>query len=173
MHTVETVTREFNGQKQEVKMLFGTGRLTNDPPAVHSTPQGKIVLSSQKGHRFAIAFNNGKDKDADFYGVEAWGKTAENLSALGFKGQSVEVAGRIREDKYTVNGEERVSMILTVERFDVKSYKDQGTGSNAAANTPANASNTTPDASNYTRVDEDPFANSSGPFEVSDDDLPF
>lgn len=169
MHTVETVAREFNGQKQEVKMLFGTGRLTNDPPALHSTPQGKTVLSSQKGHRFAIAFNNGKDKDADFYGVEAWGKTAENLAALAFKGQSVEVAGRIREDKYTSNGEERVSMVLTVERFDVKSYKDQGAGTN----TNANPTNTTPDASNYTRVDEDPFANSSGPFEVSDDDLPF
>lgn len=26
---------------------------------------------------------------------------------------------------------------------------------------------------NYTRVEEDPFANSSGPIEVSDDDLPF
>ena len=26
---------------------------------------------------------------------------------------------------------------------------------------------------NYTRVDEDPFSNSSGPIEVSDDDLPF
>ncbi|MBH9787435.1 single-stranded DNA-binding protein, partial [Clostridioides difficile] len=27
--------------------------------------------------------------------------------------------------------------------------------------------------SSYTRVDEDPFANSRGPIEVSDDDLPF
>ncbi|KEK13377.1 hypothetical protein EP18_01455, partial [Lysinibacillus sphaericus] len=26
---------------------------------------------------------------------------------------------------------------------------------------------------NYTRVDEDPFANSKGPIEVSEDDLPF
>ena len=26
---------------------------------------------------------------------------------------------------------------------------------------------------NYTRVDEDPFANSRGPIEVSEDDLPF
>ncbi|MGE7113921.1 single-stranded DNA-binding protein, partial [Lysinibacillus sp. NPDC047702] len=26
---------------------------------------------------------------------------------------------------------------------------------------------------NYTRVDEDPFANNSGPIEVSEDDLPF
>ena len=26
---------------------------------------------------------------------------------------------------------------------------------------------------NYTRVDEDPFANSNGPIEVSEDDLPF
>ena len=27
--------------------------------------------------------------------------------------------------------------------------------------------------SNYTKVDEDPFSNSSGPVEVSDDELPF
>lgn len=29
------------------------------------------------------------------------------------------------------------------------------------------------DGNTYTRVEEDPFANSSGPIEVSDDDLPF
>lgn len=30
-----------------------------------------------------------------------------------------------------------------------------------------------PNQQNYTRVDEDPFANSKGPIEVSEDDLPF
>ena len=36
-----------------------------------------------------------------------------------------------------------------------------------------NNSNTYESQQNYTRVDEDPFANREGPFEVSDDELPF
>lgn len=176
MHTVEKVNREFNNQKQEVLVLFGTGRLTNDPPTIHETPNGNKVLSSQKGHRFAIAFNNGKDKEADFYSIEAWGKTGENLASLGFRGQSVEVVGRVRTEKFVGNDNvERENKIITIERFDVKSYKEQGTGANTTADTNSGSSSAGASESQqtYTRIDEDPFANHSGPIEVSDDDLPF
>lgn len=165
MHTQITAIEEIKGVKQEVPMLFGTGNLTNDPPAVREIQAGgkdMKVLSSVKGHRFAIAFSNGKDKDASFYAVEAWGKTAELMAQLCFKGQEVEVAGRIKTDSYEYNGEQRTENILVVTRFQVKSYKKDGAAPAPAASTNSNptepAKQTVPD---------------SEPIDVADDDLPF
>ena len=46
-------------------------------------------------------------------------------------------------------------------------------GQNPFGNNPYQQNQPPMNQSNYTRVDEDPFANSKGPIEVSEDDLPF
>ncbi|GAB0168190.1 hypothetical protein LSPCS325_16270 [Lysinibacillus sp. CTST325] len=46
-------------------------------------------------------------------------------------------------------------------------------GQNAFSNNPYPQNQPSMNQQNYTRVDEDPFANSRGPIEVSEDDLPF
>jgi len=132
MYSIETVVREVKGTKKEVKMLFGTGRLTNDPPSVQEVNGGYKVLRGSKEHHFSIAFSNGKDKDATFYPLVAWDKLAENLAKLGFKGQLIEVAGRIETRPYKAqDGTERTFESLVIEKFDVKQYKDGNNSTNA------------------------------------------
>lgn len=165
MHTIVNTIQEIKGTKTEVLMLFGTGRLTNDPPELRETGTGKKVLSSQKGHRFAIAFYNGQNKDASFYGIEAWEKTAELMKNLTFKGQEVEVGARIKTEHFEVQGEKRTAETLVIEKFNVKGYKE--------GSKPTTSSTSTTNSSAPSEAKELVGAGHSGPIEVSDDDLPF
>lgn len=161
MYSVETVVRNVKGEKKEVRMLFGTGRLTNDPPAVKEVGNGSKILRGSKEHRFSIAFADpslGKDEQgrvkAKFYPVVAWDKTAELLAKLGFKGQPIEVAARIEKQSYNGNDFE----VLVIERFEVKKYKENGNSNGEAS-----------------EAEEAAAENIDGASEVplSDDDIPF
>jgi len=123
MYSIVTVVREVKGNKREEKMLFGTGRLTSDPPAIQEVKGGYKVL---RGRGFSIAFSNGKDKPATFFPLVFWGKNAENMEKLGFKGQLIEVAGRIETQSYTAqDGTQKTREVLVVEKFECKQYKKQ------------------------------------------------
>lgn len=157
----ETVIREYNGKKSEQEVVFGVGRLTNDPPQLTTIGDKQTTLMrGSKDHRFAIALDNGKDK-TEFFNLSVFGKTAENLANLGFKGQQLAIVGRI--EKYKSNGTTYESLIL--ERFQVLKYKDsdenQSQGStNTTSSTSSQTSNQVP-AGMDTAVD------------ISDDDIPF
>lgn len=119
MYSIVTVVRN----KREEKMLFGTGRLTSDPPAIQEVKGGYKVL---RGRGFSIAFNNGKDKPATFFPLVFWGKNAENMQKLGFKGQLIEVAGRLENQSYTAqDGTKKTIEVLVVEKFECKQYKQR------------------------------------------------
>lgn len=161
MLSIETVVREDkNNVKQEVKMIFGTGRLTNDPPQVREVAGGYRVLQGSKDHRFSIAFNV-YDKEAGeekpvFYNLVAWGKMADALSKVGYKGREIEVAGRIEKQSYTNSeGKEVKYDVLVIERFEArgKSKQNQENGTS----------------------NSEPQLNESDaqPVEVSEDDIPF
>lgn len=160
MHSIEQVVREVKGQKKEVKMLFGTGRLTGDPLVPQEVKGGHKVL---RGKGFSIAFNNGKDKPATFYPLVFWDKNAENMAKLGFKGQLVEVAGRIEPQSYKAqDGEQKSFDALVVDRFEVRQYKDNGSANN-------------PPATTQTTKQEEPqgLSGAEEAGNVGDDDIPF
>lgn len=164
MYSIETVVRTIKGEKKENKMVFGTGRLTAEPPTVADVKGGYKVLRASKDARFAIAFNNGKDKSATFYNLVLWDKNAENMAKLGFKGQLVQVAGRLEEQPYTAqDGTKKTSEVLVVERFEVLQYKDNG------------ASTTNGNATAETKEEEIPTGLPGAEVDgtVGDDDIPF
>ncbi|WPS85371.1 single-stranded DNA-binding protein (plasmid) [Brevibacillus halotolerans] len=192
MYTIETVVREIKGEKKEQKMLFGTGRLTNDPPQVKVVGQNGVkVMRGSKDHSFAIAFpdpslgkdNNGRTK-SKFFNVSIWEKNAEVLARLGYKGQPIEVFGRIETKSYNGNEYEE----LTIERFEVKKYKpkeeeDSDTGKNSVStqtdSTQADSAQTgsTQIGSVQAGTDgtsvQDPNFENGKPLFISDDDIPF
>lgn len=166
MYSIETVVRLVKGEKKAVRMLFGTGRLTNDPPAIKEVSNGSKILRGSKDHRFSIAFPDpslGKDEQgrlkARFYPVVAWDRTAELLANLGFKGQLIEVAARIEKQSYNNNEFE----VLVIERFEVKSFKQQNKDNNGNSNGEAS------------KAEEAVAGDIDGAIEVplSDDDIPF
>lgn len=138
------------------------GRLTADPQLSY-TPSGIAVA------KFTLAvnrtFNNAQgQKEADFVNCTIWRKQAENAANYLKKGSLVGVEGRIQTGSYEGTDGKRVyttEVVADSVQFLEPKSKDSSTG------TPNNQQQS------YTRVDEDPFSNNSGPIQVSDDDLPF
>jgi single-strand DNA-binding protein len=154
------------------------GRLTKDPELKY-TPNGIAVA------RFTLAvnrtFSNQQgEREADFINCVVWRKQAENTANFLRKGSLAGVEGRIQTSSFDGQDGKRVFMTEVVadsvqflepknassqQRPQQQPYSGGEQGQSYYQNQP--------NQQNYTRVDEDPFASSSGPIEVSDDDLPF
>ena len=132
------------------------GRLTKNPE-LRYTPSGVPMA------RFILAvnrpFSNQQgEKEADFINCIAWRKQAENLSNYMKKGNMVGIEGRIQTGSYEGQDGKRVYttdvIADSVQFLEARGGNTQG-------------------QQNYTYTNEDPFANSRGQVEVSDDELPF
>ena len=154
------------------------GRLTKDPE-LRYTPSGVPMA------RFTIAVNRTFSKEqgereADFIGCIAWRKQAENLANFMKKGSLLGVEGRIQTGSFEGQDSKRVyttDVISDSIQFLEKSKSQQSGQGQTQTNQQSSQSYQQPSQQqqqqNYTRVDEDPFASTKGPIEVSEDDLPF
>lgn len=165
------------------------GRLTKDPELKY-TPSG-IAMA-----RFTLAvnrtFKSEGQPDADFINIIVWRKQAENTANFLKKGSLAGVEGRIQTGSYEGQDGKRV-YTTDVVADSVQFLEPRNSNGGNTGNQPSPQNGTGGNGptyqqqqsqqggegtsygnnQNYTRVDEDPFANSSGPIEVSDDDLPF
>lgn len=158
------------------------GRLVADPE-LRYTPNG---IASCK-FRVAVnrPFKNEGEQQADFISCVAWRKQAENLANYIRKGGLIGLEGRIQTGSYEgQNGKVYTTDVVadSIQFLEPRNStgSSQGTSNyESSTNTGGqyqgdsqgqNYGNNQP---SYSRVDEDPFANSKGPIEVSQDDLPF
>lgn len=176
------------------------GRLTKDPE-LRYTPNG--IASTRFTIAVNRTFSNQQgEREADFISCVAWRKQAENLANFMRKGSLIGVEGRIQTGSFEGQDGKRVyttDIVADSVQFleprnnngapqsngqpqinNQPSYGGQpqqqsgGTSGQGAYGGNTYQQNQPPmNHANYTRVDEDPFANSKGPIEVSDDDLPF
>ena len=139
------------------------GRLTKD----------SILTYSQTGTaicRFTLAvnrtFSNAQgEREADFINCVTFKKSAENVANFLKKGSLAGVDGRIQTGSYEGQDGRRIyttdvicdSVQFLEPRGQAQENNNPGAGQQQ----------------NYTRVNDDPFGNSSGPIEISDDSLPF
>ena len=141
------------------------GRLTRDPELRYSQSGTAIC-------RFTLAvnrtFSNAQgEKEADFINCVTFKKSAENVANFLRKGSLAGVDGRIQTGSYEGQDGRRI-YTTDVICDSVQFLEPKG---QAQENPPQN--NPGAGQQNYTRVDDDPFGNSSGPIEISDDSLPF
>lgn len=163
------------------------GRLTKDPELKY-TQSGVAVT------RFTLAVNRTftnqqGEREADFINCVTWRKQAENTANFLRKGSLTGVEGRIQTSNFEGKDGNRVFMTEVVadsvqflEPRNANAGRSSGDQSGApsySGGAPQQSQqsnyqqNQQPNQQNYTRTDDDPFATSSGPIEVSDDDLPF
>ncbi|WP_419957236.1 single-stranded DNA-binding protein [Psychrobacillus psychrotolerans] len=154
------------------------GRLTKDPELKY-TPSGVAMA------RFTLAvnrtFKSEGQPDADFINIVVWRKQAENTANYLKKGSLAGVEGRIQTGSY--EGQDGKRVYTTDVVADSVQFLEPKNGQVTQNNANTGQSNDHQRSrseyqqpqtqQNYTKVDEDPFSNSSGPVEVSDDDLPF
>lgn len=160
------------------------GRLVADPE-LRYTPNG---IASCK-FRVAVnrPFKNEGEQQADFISCVAWRKQAENLANYIRKGGLIGLEGRIQTGSYEGQDGKRVyTTDVVADSIQFLEPRNSTGGSQGASNYESSTNtggqhqgssqgqyggqNNQP---SYTRVDEDPFANTKAPIEVSEDDLPF
>ena len=164
------------------------GRLTKDPD-LRYTPNGVPVATFTLAVNRTFSNQQG-EREADFINCVVWRKQAENTANYLKKGSLAGVEGRIQTGSYEGQDGKRVyttevvadSVQFLEPRNASGGGGDRGQQAAPYGNAPQSnnynnnsnqyGSNQPSNQQNYTRMDDDPFA-SSGPIEVSDDDLPF
>lgn len=158
------------------------GRLTKDPELKYS-PSGVPVV------RFTLAVNREMKRDEpDFINCIAFNKVAESLANYQKKGSRIGVVGRIQTGSYENQQGQRIfTTDVIANSIEFLDNRSDSTGSSQGTSNHESSTNTggqyqgssqgqyggNNNQPSYTRADEDPFANSKGPIEVSEDDLPF
>src|SRR5699024_10030186 len=107
-----------------------------------------------------------------FIRVEAWGKTAELLSQYCGKGSKIGVEGSLKVDKFQdKEGNNREITKVNASRVE---FLDSKRSNNASDGQQSQVRpNTTNQQQRLSAPEENPFANSKGPVDIQDGDLPF
>lgn len=161
------------------------GRLTRDPE-LRYTPSGVPVATFTLAVNRTFTNQQG-EREADFINCVVWRKPAENVANFLKKGSLAGVDGRIQTRSYEGQDGKRVYVTEvvaeSVQFLEPKSASGGSAGGFGGQREPANPygnnnqnqpyrNNNNNHGGGYTRVDEDPFAD-SGQIDISDDDLPF
>lgn len=161
------------------------GRLTKDPE-LRYTPNG--VASC----RFTVAVNRTfqnqqGEREADYISCQAWRKQAENLANFMKKASLIGLEGKIQTGSYEGQDGKRVYTTDVVADSIQFLEPRNSTGSSQGASNYESSTNTggayqggsqgqyggNNNQPSYMQGNEDPFANSKGPMEVDESDLPF
>lgn len=175
------------------------GRLTKDAD-LRYTSSGTAVASFTVAVNRQFTNQSG-EREADFINCVAWRKTAETLANFTRKGSLVGVEGRIQTRSYDNQQGQRVYVtevvVDTFSMLESKSTNEQRqshdtSGSTGGATSPSkppqqsggyqqnsynsnanNQSSAPQQQYQNSNRNEDPFASSGQPIDISDDDLPF
>lgn len=141
------------------------GRLTKDPE-FRTTPSGVNVAN------FTLAvnrtFTNAQgEREADFINVIVFRKQAENVNKCLSKGNLAGVDGRIQSRSYENKEGQRVFITEVVaDNVQFLEPKNSGQAQNVSRGQQTGTNN-------QRSGNDNPFANSNGPIDIKDDDLPF
>lgn len=98
------------------------GRATKDVDLRFIPNSGKAVA------RVSMAVNRefSKEKEADFFNIVAWGKTAEYLEKYLVKGKMFAVHGNLRNNNFEdKNGTKHYSMEVNADRVEILEWPDK------------------------------------------------
>jgi len=167
-----------------INRVILTGRLTKDVD-LSFTPQGVAKAQFTLAVNRAFANQSG-EREADFINIQVWRKAAENAANYLKKGSLVGIDGKLQSGSYERDGQRIYFTNVVADSVQFLDTKNSTGGSQGAPNYESSTNAGEPyqggskgqyggnnNQPNYTRVDEDPFANSKGSIEVNGDDLPF
>ena len=148
-----------------INRFVGVGRLTRDVELKY-TQNGKAVAN------FTLAvnrpFKNAQgEQEADFIMCQIWGKPAENLANYMRKGSQIGVDGRIQTRSYEGQDGKRVYVTEVVadnvQFLESKSENQQGQQNQQSQQ----------HQPSHTKKAPKQDSGQTGPFDISEDDLPF
>jgi len=96
------------------------GNLVRDPQ-VRQSPRGKPICNFTIASSRLFKDEDALEKEVSFFGVETWGKLAENCGQRGKKGRGCRVVGRLRQDRWNgEDGKPRARIIVVAEHVEFR-----------------------------------------------------
>ena len=144
------------------------GRITKDLE-IRTSQSGTTVLNNTVAINRPFKNKQTGEREADFINFVAFGKTAEIIAQYHQKGSLIGLTGRMQSRSYeNSNGQKVFVTELVVNEMHF-------TGSNNASDDQQSQGrpNTTNQKQKPSAPEENPFANSKGPVDISDEMLPF
>lgn len=166
------------------------GRLTKDVE-LRYTPNGVATASFTLAVNRTFKNKQTGETEADFIQCVVWQKPAENLANYQKKGNQIGVTGRIQTRRYEQDGKTVYVTEVVAENIQFLEPKKSSEGSNSGGSYQnnqrqgnSNQSNRSGNQGSYNnnqqqsnnnsyQKSDDPFQNSGGNINISDDDLPF
>ncbi|MBV5158294.1 single-stranded DNA-binding protein [Staphylococcus epidermidis] len=135
-----------------------TGRITKD---LELKQAGQTQVTN-----FSMAVDNPfKKDDTSFFDIVAFGKTAQLLNDYCGKGSKVLIEGNLKQDRFQdKEGNNRSVVRVIANRIEFLDTK----GNNQQNNQPQKQQEHTTQTKS-----KNPFANATGPIDITDEDLPF
>lgn len=130
-----------------------TGRITKD---LELKQGGQTQVTN-----FSMAVDNPfKKDDTSFFDIVAFGKTAQLLNNYCGKGSKILIEGNLKQDRFEdKNGNNRSVVRVIANRIEFLETKKSSQSNNQQQNQVAKQN--------------DPFANTNGPIDITDSSLPF
>ena len=147
----------------------GIGRIVKDLE-VKTSQGGTAVLNNTVAINRPFKNKQTGEREADFINFVAFGKTAEIIAQYHQKGSLIGLSGRMQSRSYQNSNDQKVfvtELVVNEMHFTGSNNASDGQQSQARPNT----NQTQKQRSNV--PDENPFANSKGPVDISDEMLPF
>ena len=147
----------------------GIGRIVKDLE-VKTSQGGTAVLNNTVAINRPFKNKQTGEREADFINFVAFGKTAEIIAQYHQKGSLIGLSGRMQSRSYQNSNNQKVfvtELVVNEMHFTGSNNASDGQQSQARPNT-NQAQQTRSQA-----PDENPFANSKGPVDISDEMLPF
>ena len=144
------------------------GRVTKDLE-VKTSQGGTAVLNNTVAINRPFKNKQTGEREADFINFVAFGKTAEIIAQYHQKGSLIGLSWRMQSRSYENANSQKVfvtELVVNEMHFTGSNNASEGQQSQARPNT--NNQQQRPSA-----PEENPFANSKGPVDISDDSLPF
>ena len=144
------------------------GRVTKDLE-VKTSQGGTAVLNNTVAINRPFKNKQTGEREADFINFVAFGKTAEIIAQYHQKGSLIGLTGRMQSRSYENSNSQKVfvtELVVNEMHFTGSNNASDGQQSQARPNT-------TNQQQKPSAPEENPFANSKGPVDISDEMLPF
>ena len=144
------------------------GRIVKDLE-VKTSQGGTAVLNNTVAINRPFKNKQTGEREADFINFVAFGKTAEIIAQYHQKGSLIGLSGRMQSRSYENSNSQKVfvtELVVNEMHFTGSNNASDGQQSQARPNT-------TNQQQKPSAPEENPFANSKGPVDISDEMLPF
>ena len=144
------------------------GRIVKDLE-VKTSQGGTAVLNNTVAINRPFKNKQTGEREADFINFVAFGKTAEIIAQYHQKGSLIGLSGRMQSRSYQNSNDQKVfvtELVVNEMHFTGSNNASDGQQSQARPNT-------TNQQQKPSAPEENPFANSKGPVDISNSDLPF